>query len=48
MASGGHENPHRSPLLTDKKLGDDDIKALVDFLGTLDCNKKLEEPKKLP
>ena len=48
MASGGFENPARSPLLTDKKLADADIKALVDFLGALDCNKTLEEPKKLP
>ncbi|HEX6767366.1 MAG TPA: cytochrome c peroxidase [Polyangiaceae bacterium] len=48
MASGGFANPNRSALLTDKKLTDDEIKAIVDFLGTLDCNKKLEEPKKLP
>jgi cytochrome c peroxidase len=48
MAAGGYENSYRSPLLTDKKLTDAEIKAIVDFLGTLDCNKKLEEPKKLP
>jgi cytochrome c peroxidase len=48
MASGGYENSFRSPLLTDKKLTDAQIKAIVDFLGTLDCNKKLQEPKKLP
>lgn len=48
MAGGGFENPARSPLLSDKKLSDAEIKALVDFLGALDCGKTLEEPKKLP
>jgi cytochrome c peroxidase len=48
MAAGGFANSFRSPLLTDKKLNDAEVKAIVDFLGTLDCNKKLEEPKKLP
>jgi cytochrome c peroxidase len=48
MASGGHPNPHLTPLMTDKKLTDGDVKAIVAFLGTLDCPVKLAEPKKLP
>lgn len=48
MAGGGHPNPHLTPLMTDKQLGDPDVKALVAFLGTLDCPVKLAEPKKLP
>jgi cytochrome c peroxidase len=48
MASGGHPNPNLTPLMTDKKLSDSDVKTLVTFLGTLDCPTKLEEPKKLP
>ena len=45
MASGGFANKNKSPLMTDKKLSDDEVKAIVSFLGTLDCNAKLEEPK---
>jgi cytochrome c peroxidase len=48
MASGGHPNPHLSPLMTDKKLSDSEVRALLAFLGTLDCPVKLAEPKKLP
>jgi cytochrome c peroxidase len=45
MASGGKENKNRSTLLSDKKLTDTEIKLIVAFLGALDCNKKLDEPK---
>jgi cytochrome c peroxidase len=45
MASGGFENAHRSPLVTDKHLTDDEVKALVEFLGSLDCQVALAEPK---
>jgi cytochrome c peroxidase len=45
MASGGIENKNRSALLQDKKLTDAEIDALVAFLGALDCNTQLEEPK---
>jgi cytochrome c peroxidase len=45
MASGGFKNAHRSPLMTDKQLKDDEIKALVAFLGSLDCQVALAEPK---
>jgi cytochrome c peroxidase len=45
MASGGFKNAHRSPLMTDKQLKDDEIKALVEFLRSLDCQVALAEPK---
>jgi cytochrome c peroxidase len=48
MASGGHPNPSLTPLMTDKKLSDTEVKALLAFFGTLDCPVKLAEPKKLP
>lgn len=48
MASGGFDNPQRSPLMTDKKLSDPEIRSLIAFLGTLECQAKLAEPKKLP
>jgi cytochrome c peroxidase len=45
MASGGFKNKNITPILTDKKLSDEEINALVAFLGALDCNKTLDEPK---
>jgi cytochrome c peroxidase len=48
MASGGHPNPNLTPLMTDRKLSDTELKAILAFLGTLDCPVKLAEPKKLP
>lgn len=45
MAGGGYPNKNLSPLVVDRKLSDDEIKQLVAFLGALDCNEKLEEPK---
>ncbi|HWP06425.1 MAG TPA: cytochrome c peroxidase [Polyangiaceae bacterium] len=48
MAGGGFKNAHLSPLLGDRHLADDEIKALVEFLGALDCQVALAEPKKLP
>jgi len=45
MAKGGFKNAHLSPLMTDKKLADDEIKAIVEFLGALDCQVALAEPK---
>ena len=48
MAGGGFKNAHLSPLLGDRHLTDDEIKAIVEFLGALDCQVALAEPKKLP
>jgi cytochrome c peroxidase len=45
MASGGIKNKNLTPLLTDKQLTDAEIDDLVAFLGALNCDKKLEEPK---
>lgn len=44
MASGGYKNKNRDPKLEDKKLGDDEVKSIVAFLGALECSEKLEEP----
>jgi cytochrome c peroxidase len=48
MAGGGFKNAHLSPLLGDRHLADDEVKAIVEFLGALDCQVALAEPKKLP
>ncbi|MBX3125977.1 MAG: c-type cytochrome [Polyangiaceae bacterium] len=45
MAAGGLKNKNLTPVLTDKKLTDEEIKSIVQFLSALDCNKSLEEPK---
>ncbi|HKY34708.1 MAG TPA: cytochrome c peroxidase [Polyangiaceae bacterium] len=45
MASGGIKNKNLTPLLTDKQLTDAEIDDVVAFLGALNCDKKLEEPK---
>jgi cytochrome c peroxidase len=45
MAGGGAKNKALTPILSDKQLSDADIDDVVAFLGALDCNKKLEEPK---
>jgi cytochrome c peroxidase len=48
MAGGGFKNKAISPLLADRKLSDEEIQSIVTFLGALDCNKTLVQPKKLP
>lgn len=45
MASGGIDNKNKSALVADRKLTDEELKAVVSFLGALDCNEKLEEPQ---
>ncbi|MGC4095383.1 MAG: cytochrome c peroxidase [Polyangiaceae bacterium] len=45
MASGGYDNPHKSPLLADRKLSPAEIQALVAFLEALECKGELKEPK---
>lgn len=45
MASGGHPNKALSPLLSDKKLTDQEIKQLVDFLDALSCPVSIPEPR---
>ncbi len=44
MASGGHANKNRTPLMTDRKLSADELAAVVAFLGALDCNKSIDTP----
>jgi cytochrome c peroxidase len=45
MASGGFDNPHKSPLLVDRKLTQKEIQAIVSFLEGLECKGELKEPK---
>ncbi|MCU0686534.1 MAG: c-type cytochrome [Polyangiaceae bacterium] len=45
MAKGGVANKNLSPLMKDRNLADDEVRAIVAFLGALDCKQKLEEPK---
>jgi cytochrome c peroxidase len=44
MASGGVRNKNLSPILGDKQLTEDELNAIVAFLGALDCEKTLEPP----
>jgi cytochrome c peroxidase len=37
MAGGGYPNRNLSPLLQDRGLSDDDVAAIVAFLGSLEC-----------
>ncbi len=45
MASGGHDNKNKTPLMMDKKLSDEEIDSLVSFLGALECGGTLTPPK---
>ena len=45
MASGGIDNKNKSPLMEDRGLTEDEIAALVAFLGALDCPRTLVKPK---
>jgi cytochrome c peroxidase len=45
MASGGIKNKNLTPLMMDKKLTDAQVADIVAFLGSLDCNTSLAEPK---
>lgn len=45
MATGGAKNKNLTPLISDKQLTPTEIDDIVAFLGALDCNQKLEEPK---
>jgi len=44
MATGGIENKNKTPLLVDRGLNDEELTALVAFLGALDCGT-LEQPE---
>jgi cytochrome c peroxidase len=45
MAGGGFPNKNLSPLLSDKKLSNAEVTALVTFLGALECKGELKAPK---
>lgn len=45
MAKGGFENENKDARLTDRKLSDEEVGQLVAFLGALDCEGQLVEPK---
>lgn len=45
MATGGIDNKNKTPLMADRGLSDDELSALVAFLGALDCGQKLEQPE---
>ncbi len=48
MSNGGHANKNLTPIMTNKQLTDGEVSAIVAFLKALDCNQKLEVPKKAP
>jgi len=39
MASGGHDNKNKTPLMIDKKLTDSELDQIVAFLGALECGE---------
>lgn len=45
MATGGIDNKNKTELLADRGLNDDELAAVVAFLGALECGGKLEEPE---
>ncbi len=45
MASGGYDNKNKTPLMSDKKLTDEEVGKIVTFLGALECGGSLVEPK---
>ncbi|MBX3182945.1 MAG: c-type cytochrome [Polyangiaceae bacterium] len=45
MAKGGFANEFKDPRITDRELTDAEIQQLVAFLGALDCEGSLVEPK---
>ena len=45
MATGGFDNKNKTPLMADRGLSDDDLAAVVAFLGALDCGGTLEQPE---
>jgi cytochrome c peroxidase len=45
MATGGIDNKNKTSLLADRGLTDQEIDALVAFLGALDCLRVLEKPE---
>ena len=44
MAGGGIDNPHKDPLLLDRKLSDAELAQLVAFLESLSGNQKFVAP----
>lgn len=44
MAGGGYPNRNLSPLVTNRALTEREIAAIVAFLRSLDCPRKLERP----
>jgi cytochrome c peroxidase len=47
MATGGIDNKNKTSLLADRDLTDQEIDALVAFLGGLDCSRTLVKPELL-
>jgi cytochrome c peroxidase len=45
MASGGFDNKNKTPLMSDKKLTDEEVDKVVTFLGALECGGSLTPPK---
>lgn len=45
MAEGGHDNPNKTPLLSDRKLSGTELQHLLAFLTALECGGRLEAPE---
>lgn len=46
MASGGHDNKNKNPLMSDKALSDAEIESIITFLSALDCEGKVQTASK--
>jgi cytochrome c peroxidase len=44
MSTGGIPNKNKSTLLMDRKLSEDEHRAVIAFVGALDCENRLDEP----
>jgi cytochrome c peroxidase len=45
MATGGIDNKNKTPLLADRGFSQEELAAVVAFLGALDCGGTLEQPE---
>lgn len=46
MASGGHDNKNKNPLMSDKKLSDTEVDSIIVFLGALECQGRIQVAQK--
>jgi cytochrome c peroxidase len=48
MASGGHDNKNKNPLMSDKHLSEAEIDSIITFLSALDCEGTIQVAAQAP